>query len=98
MSNYPFVEQDVCFKVASDLIYEDLYNLLNAELLKLVNNSHVTLSPIDIFQRDDDTSNKQITFRLRISSYERTLISSEVNELINALGIAAKQKFNAEII
>jgi phenylalanyl-tRNA synthetase beta chain len=98
LSNYPFVEQDVCFKVPSDLSYQALSDLLNDELTKLVSNSHVSLSPLDVFQRDDDKSHKQTTFRLRISSYETTLKSNEVNELINSLGTIAKERFGAEII
>lgn len=98
LADYPHIEQDVCFKVADNIAYHDLYALLSSELDKLTENSHISLTPLDIFQRDDDKSHKQITFRIRITSYEKTLKTEEFNSLISSLGAVAKDRFGAEII
>ena len=98
LSSYQFTEQDICFKVDSELPYSDLYGLLDKELTNKVSNSQILLTLIDIYQRDDDKDHKQITFRLRINSYEHTFKTSEINEIINNLAQVTKQKFNAEII
>ncbi len=98
ISNFPFLEQDVCFKLPVNVTYLELYSLLEVELSKLDQNFHVLLTPLDIFQKDDDKANKQITYRLHISSYEKTLKTSEINELIISLGVVARDRFGAEII
>jgi phenylalanyl-tRNA synthetase beta subunit len=98
LSTYPFVEQDVCFKLPNTVTYQELFSLLDTTLQVQLINSHSSLSPIDIFQRAEDPANKQITLRLRICSYEKTLTSSEVNAIISNLGEAAKQQFGAEIV
>ncbi len=98
LSNYPFSEQDVTFKLPASVSYQELYDLISSELEKLTQNSHVVLTPLDVFQKEEDQTNKHITFRLHISSYERTLKSGEVNDLIASLGKVAKDKFGAEII
>jgi phenylalanyl-tRNA synthetase beta subunit len=98
LSNYPFSEQDVSFKLPANISYQEIYDQLSSELDKLTENSHVMLTPLDIFQKEDDSSNKHVTFRLHISSYDKTLKTSEVSDLVNSLGVVAKEKFGAEII
>lgn len=56
------------------------------------------LTTRDIFQRPDDAAHKQITFRLEISSYERTLTDKEVNTMLDSAASAAKEQFGAERI
>lgn len=98
LSSYPFTEQDVCFRVPCELVYQDLVNLLNSEIQRLAGQYHTVLSPIDIFRREDDKSHKQITFRLRLSAYDKTLTTNEVSELVGSLGKAAAARFGAVII
>jgi phenylalanyl-tRNA synthetase beta chain len=54
------------------------------------------LTTRDIFQRTDDRAHKQITFRIEIASYERTLTDKEVNGLLDSVAAAAHDKFGAE--
>ena len=53
------------------------------------------LSPVDIYKRSEDGAHKQITFRLSIASYERTLTDNEVNKLLDEVAEAAKEQFGA---
>ena len=99
LSRFPEVEQDICFKVSSDLSYGELAELVGAGLLAAKpDNSLLTIVPLDIFQREDDTAHKQITFRIRIASYDRTLTDKEVSGLLDALAATAKSKYDAERI
>jgi phenylalanyl-tRNA synthetase beta subunit len=77
--------------------YQELYDFLWQELGKLLPaNSRPSLGPVDIYQREDDPSHKQITFRFTIASYERTLTDTEVNKLLDASALAARDKYGAE--
>ncbi len=58
--------------------------------------THYSLNPVDIYKRPDDPAHKQITLRLSIASYERTLTDSEVNTLLDHVAEAARQDLHAE--
>ena len=91
LSSYPKVEQDVCFRLPSEVSYQILYDLVKNELQKTLKNTDFDLSPIDIYQKSADDPMKQITFRLTLNSYEKTLTSAEANEIVGVVGQAAKQ-------
>jgi phenylalanyl-tRNA synthetase beta chain len=93
---YPKVTQDMTLRVPSGLAYQELYNFLVNELSKVQpDNTLPGLRAIDIYQ-GDDTKSKNITFRLEISSYEKTLTDQEVNKLLDTVAAAAKEKLGAE--
>jgi phenylalanyl-tRNA synthetase beta subunit len=54
------------------------------------------LEPLDIYQRADDVQHKQVTLRLKIASYQKTLTDAEVSKLLESLAVTAKDKFGAE--
>ncbi|HEY5805878.1 MAG TPA: hypothetical protein VIS56_00650, partial [Candidatus Saccharimonadales bacterium] len=56
----------------------------------------VRLSPVDIYQRSDEVDNKQITLRLDLTHYKRTLTDQEVNNLLDKIAAAAKEELGAE--
>lgn len=97
LPHFPKVSQDVSLKVPADLQYQDLFDCAWEEIQKSrPENSFAELSPLDIFQRDDDVKHKHVTFRLEIASYDRTLTDPEVNKLLDGVADAAKTKFGAE--
>ena len=99
LPRFPKVEQDISLKVSADVAYGDLYELVNAELhVAAPEHTRPVLSPVDIYQRPDDTAHKQVTLRLTISSFERTLKAEEVNSLLDAVANKAKERFGAERI
>lgn len=99
LSRFPKVEQDICLKVSADLRFQELQALVQATLADWKpENSAFELTPLDIFQREDDTAHQQITFRVAVVSYERTLTDAEVNKLLEQVAMAASQKFGAERI
>jgi len=99
LSRFPKVTQDITLKASGSLSYQELHQFMEAELAKVQPaETLLTLEPVDIYQREDDSEHKQITLRLNITSYERTLTDTEVNHLLDTVAAAAKEKFNAERI
>lgn len=89
---FPATEQDVCLKVDAAVSYAQLEQLVAAQLAG-DQRLRVTISPLDIYQRTDDTTHKQITFRIHLQHHDRTLTTDEVNDLLEAM----VQKIDATI-
>jgi phenylalanyl-tRNA synthetase beta subunit len=97
LPHFPKVSQDICLRVAADLAYQDLFSFVWQEVANVQPpNTLPTLEPVDIYQRPDDTSHKQITLRLTIASYEKTLTDNEVSQLLDSVAVAAHSRFAAE--
>jgi phenylalanyl-tRNA synthetase beta chain len=99
LSRFPSVDQDICLKVSADMPYAQLYAFVQDHLQQArPDQTHHTLTPVDIYQRPDDQAHKQITLRLSIASFDRTLTDQEVNKLLDQVATTAKEKFQAERI
>lgn len=97
LPKYPAVEQDICLKVASELSYAELFGFVRDTLGgSRPDDARFTLAPVDIYQREDDKAHKQITLRLKVASFKRTLTDQEVNSLLDKVAQAAAEKFAAE--
>jgi phenylalanyl-tRNA synthetase beta chain len=99
LSKFPRIEQDVCLRVSNELAFADLSSFVQSQLLK-TKPEHVQLSivPLDVYQKNDDTASKQITFRVSMVSNEKTMTDQEVASLLDEMAQAAKQQFQAERI
>ncbi len=96
VSRFPKVTQDITFRVPADLAYQKLYSFVTGELDKMdLKRARFTVFPLDIYQRQDDHAHKQVTLRLEIASYERTLTDTEVSELLHAVANSAQDKLKA---
>lgn len=97
LPRFPKIEQDICLRVAADLPYQHLYDFVDAELRKAAPaDSYWKLLPVDIYQRPDEAERKQITLRLSIAHYDKTLRDSEVAGLLDGVAAAALDVFHAE--
>jgi len=97
LPKYPKVTQDISLKVKAEVTYGELETALMTELMKAKpKNTQLDISTLDIYQRDDDTSHKQVAFRVSIASYERTLTDQEVNAFLDQAAAALKNKLAAE--
>jgi phenylalanyl-tRNA synthetase beta chain len=97
LSRFPSVEQDICLRVASSTAFVAVSQLVWQTLQQAKGEqSYVTSELLDIYQRADDPDHKQITFRLRVASYEKTLTDNEVSLILNSVASAAKEKLGAE--
>ena len=99
LPRFPKVTQDVTLKVAADLSYGQLFEYVQAELAQLQpEQTRLSLQPLDIYKREDDPEHKQVTFRLELASYERTLQAPEVNQLLDTIAAHAHDQLGAERI
>ncbi len=99
LPRFPKVSQDITLKVAGGLPYGELYGFISTKLAEVKpDHSNAQFTLLDIYQRPDDESHKQLTFRLNIASYEMTLTDKEVSKLLEQVAQAASEKFNAEQI
>lgn len=99
LPRFPKLEQDICLKVTTTTTYGELVSFVESKVQELKpENSLASLSPIDVFQRDDDAAHKQITVRLSIANYERTLTDAEVVKLLDQIAATVQEKFGAERI
>lgn len=99
LPKFPKVSQDICLKVSADKTYQQVFAHVEEALAKNAPEQTLTsLSPVDIYQRTDDTAYKQITLRISIASYERTLTDAEVARILDDIAASAKEALQAERI
>jgi phenylalanyl-tRNA synthetase beta chain len=97
LPRFPRVEQDICLKVPAATPYAEVYSFVESHLNgNRPDKTYHTLSPLDIYQREDDMGHKQITLRLQIASFERTLTDDEVAKLLTGVATAAEGALHAE--
>ena len=97
LSRYPKIDQDICFRVRDGVIYVDLYNMIKLEINKYFKNTYINLIPIDIFKAEN-SKHKQITFRLSLNSYIKTLKSTDLKDLMTGLREKVASEFEGEIV
>lgn len=96
LSRYPGTERDVCFKVASDISYARVYT---AALSALDEGRLITsIEPLDIYQASGDSATKNITLRIKLASYDGTLSSDQIAEVIERVIRAVTDKTEGEVV
>lgn len=97
LPRFPKIEQDLCLRVPSATNYQAVYDFVWQHLDQhRPDATYSTLAPVDIYQRDTDAAGKQITLRIGLASYERTLTDAEVATMLDAIAAAAKADLQAE--
>jgi phenylalanyl-tRNA synthetase beta chain len=100
LNKFPELSEDICLKLPAELPYADADELVWDELRK-IGSKHGYIGEIatlDIFQREDDKTHKQITWRITMAHPDRTLTKTEANKVLDEIARAAKKEFNAERI
>ncbi len=95
LSKYPGTERDICFQVASEVSYARIVDAAHTALQA----SHLlyTLSPLDIYQGDDKTI-KNVTIRIQLTSYDKTMTTDEVNGIMAEVTDAVIAATEGEVI
>jgi phenylalanyl-tRNA synthetase beta chain len=96
LSRYPGTERDVCFRVASDITYGEIIELVRAVLVET--EYSFALQPVDIYQAPDNTATKNITIRIQLTPYDRTLTGDEATTVINAVVERVIAETDAELV
>lgn len=82
LSRFPGTSQDICFRVPAATAFADLERSIEDELLSV--SQHTDTELIDIYQ-GDDTDHKQVTFRITLTDYNKTMTSKEASDIITAV-------------
>jgi phenylalanyl-tRNA synthetase beta chain len=97
LPRFPRVTQDMTLKVPTELSYIELHDFVIDELGKVKpKNSSLKIEPLGIFQKPEDPANKQVTLRITVVSYEKTLTDSEVNRMLDSVAAVGKQQLKSE--
>jgi phenylalanyl-tRNA synthetase beta chain len=95
LSKYPGTERDICFQVASDVTYQQIVDaahesLKGSDLIR-------SIEPVDLYQPEaGDTKN--ITIRIKLASYDKTLTGDEVAAVIDELSSKVVKDLGAKVI
>ncbi len=97
LPRFPKLEQDICLKVPAATPYQTVYDFTWKTLEGIrPKKTYASLVPVDIYQRQDDQAHKQITLRISLASYERTLTDDEVAKMLDQVAAEAGRTIQAE--
>lgn len=95
LSRYPGTERDVCFQVSQQLSYDAVASVVKQALAETT--LITTVAPLDIYQpAEGDTKN--ITIRITLGSYERTMTTEEVTTVIDEIVSKVIQATDGRVI
>ena len=95
LPRYPEVEQDITLLVSAEIGYGALYEKAKEILENIRPHATIyTFEPLDIYQKAQAA--KHFSFRLSISSYDKTLRTEEINSLLDELAGKLKDKMGTE--
>jgi phenylalanyl-tRNA synthetase beta chain len=96
-SRFPKVSQDISLRVSAGQQYQPLHDVIYQSLHARQPSAKMNfmLTPLDIYQRSDDAENKQVTFRISIASFDKTMTDKEVSVLLDGVAQAAADRFGA---
>ena len=93
---FPAITRDLCFIVDDSTQYGEL----EQELSKSLNSDslYTSLECLDIYQSDDSKESKNITFRMSIQNYEKTLTEKDFEKIKEKIKKKVINKFSGEIL
>lgn len=95
LSRYPGTERDVCFQVATNVTYGQVETAVKAALEKT--DLITTVAPLDIYQADGSDT-KNITLRIQLGSYEKTMTADEVTNVMNSVIEATTRATDGKVL
>lgn len=96
LSRFPSTEQDISLKVELKVTYREVVDIVESVLsaASQEHGYHTEVSPVDVYKAKGAEA-KHITLRIRLTHYERTLTTEEVNKLLSEIAKVAKQTLKA---
>jgi phenylalanyl-tRNA synthetase beta chain len=95
LSRYPGTERDICFQVSEGVKYETIASTAADVLAKTGLITAVT--PLDLYQADGSDT-KNITIRIQLGSYEKTMTSDEATEVIDIVSTAVIEATQGKVV
>lgn len=97
LPRFPGIQQDMTLKLPAATPYDKVYEMLSDHIEKhRPKHTVYELSLTDAYQSAEDAAHKQLSFRLHLTSTERTLTDKEVALFLDHTAEAAKTALNAE--
>ena len=94
LSRYPSTSRDISLNVDAAIQYAAIATTI-ADVLKAQSNISTTITPVAIYQPEDDTQTKTITFRLTFVSHDKTLTDADIAPLMQRVIAAARDTHGA---
>lgn len=95
LSKYPGTERDICFQVKRDVTFQQVIDAAAESLKKL--DLLTGIEPLDIYQPEEGDT-KNITIRIKLVSYEKTLTGDEVNDAVKELTENVTKTLDATVV
>ena len=95
LSRYPGTERDVCFQVSEATTYAQVFDAAKAALD--VTGLITAVEPLDIYQPSTGEV-KNVTLRMRLGSYEKTMTNDEATTVINQVIDSVIQATDGKVI
>lgn len=94
LSRFPSTHQDISLKVSTKTSYAEILGCVDKSLAKesSYHSYKYNLEPLDIYQKDKV---KHFAFRITLSHPERTLVTDEVNKLLDVVADQARKQLGA---
>jgi phenylalanyl-tRNA synthetase beta chain len=83
LSRYPKIVQDVTLRMPADTPYADVQDALAKTLeAAKASETRILLQPLSVYRQGTADQYKNVSFRLTISNYQKTMTDAEINNLI----------------
>lgn len=99
LPRFPKIEQDMTLRVSVEFSHHEVFDFISKELTTIQPKRTLRrLKVVDRYQAKDSHGQVNVTFRLELTSYDKTLRDQEVSKLLDDVALLAKEKFGAERI
>ena len=95
LSRYPSTERDITLGVAQDVSYADVKQAIDKGLESF--GIDTAISPLGIYQ-PEDSDRKNVSFRIKLTPYDKTLTGDEVAAVMHDLSQHVKSAIGATVI
>lgn len=96
LSRFPGTERDICLRIAAEISYQRVVDVILAELQHQPYES--SLIPVDIYQKTREDDFKQVTVRIALVSHKETITTESANSVVDKVVAAAQQELKAELV
>lgn len=94
LSRFPSVEQDITWRVPVEVPFQSVEVILR-DYFQAKSSIVSHIMPLSAYQKDDEPSSKQVSFRVRLASYDKTMTNEEVTKYLDEVTTLASDKLQA---
>ena len=96
LSRYPSISQDISLKTRTDVPYKTISTVIEQVAANSSDDISVQITPLAIYRESDDSTSKTTTFRLSMTSYERTLTDVDAKSIMDCVATRSLADFDGE--